>query len=73
MSVVCAWCGTTLKRGDGAVSHGICASCSKLVESRFVANWPRPESRIRRRRVVLPTLPLPGFGSEALEASQPVG
>lgn len=71
MTVVCAWCGVTLKRGDGReVSHGICGACSKAVESRFVANWPRPIARPRRRRrVVFPTLPLPGFGPEALQAA----
>jgi hypothetical protein len=75
MTVVCAWCGVTLQRGDGDVSHGICTACSKAVESRFVSNWPRPAAHrpARRRRMMLPTLPLPGFGMDALDVAPAAG
>lgn len=29
LTVVCAWCATTVRRGDGeSTSHGICANCA---------------------------------------------
>ena len=70
MTIICAWCGKTLQRGGGEVSHGICAACSAKVESRFVTHWPAPSTGARRRRPpVAPSHPLPGFWpAEALAA-----
>jgi hypothetical protein len=33
MTLICAWCGKTLRRGRGPVSHGICESCSLAVQA----------------------------------------
>jgi hypothetical protein len=29
MTIVCAWCGSTLKAGGPHLSHGLCAACAE--------------------------------------------
>jgi hypothetical protein len=64
MRVVCAWCGEVLSDAAGPVSHGICASCSMVVERAFHASLAarsRPHAARRPRAGAGSTLPLPGF------------
>jgi hypothetical protein len=63
MVLICAWCNRTLRRGSGPVSHGICARCSALVESRVVGRWSRPVARGVRELAV--KIPLPGFDADS--------
>ena len=64
MTVICAWCGTVLKAGEGLVSHGICEHCAYQVETsllRDVARARAPLPRRRRRPTSLAGASLPGF------------
>ena len=65
MAVVCAWCGKLLSGAGEGVSHGICVPCADRFEAhaRRIASRgsTRHEIRRRARRVLAPTLPLPGF------------
>ena len=31
MIIVCAWCESMIKDGEGEISHGICPTCEKKV------------------------------------------
>jgi hypothetical protein len=39
LTIVCAWCGTTVERGGEQVSHGICVDCAMSFLARLPAEY----------------------------------
>ena len=44
-SVICAWCGRTVREAGQSVSHGICAGCTRRMELRPGQTNPLAHSR----------------------------
>lgn len=37
LKVICAWCGKTIRKGRGPISHGMCPKCERTMEEELNA------------------------------------
>lgn len=44
ITVLCAWCGLTLRPGGGRVSHGICRECAPVLLAKIRERLNREDS-----------------------------
>lgn len=49
MKVICAWCGKTVEEGDGLISHGMCADCSRRVSTTLTSGFAAALRRAREQ------------------------